>query len=809
MKTSILQVICIVSVLFFISKPVSGQMQILGKVADKVGKPLSFANILVFNVQDSSFVKGDIAKEDGSFTIQNIKEGAYFCEVSMLGFSKKNTTFFQLIPQAPTMDLGVVALTENTELNTVEIVAKKPLFEQKIDRLVINVENSITSAGSTALDVLERSPGVMVNRQDNTISLSGKSGVVVMINGKLNYMSSDAAVQMLSGMSAGSIEKIELLSTPPSNLDAEGNAGYINILLKKNQNEGFSGSYAFTAGYGRGTVGNGSFNLNYRHKKITIYGSYDYVHLGQEQNSRTYRRIMLGNNLLETETSALRHPSDNNHNVRIGLDYQLDAKTMVSLAVSGFSKKYAMNNTLNESTLSRNNVVDTLIRLKINEVNLWKHVGASFGVQRILRENEALSFGVDYLHYDNDQPVNYNNTWFDGKNNLLFNQTVRSTKITPINFGIVKMDYSRDFGKKGKLEMGVKAVMSQFKNNVGVETLMFNAWKADPDFTAKYRLKESIGAAYTSYETKWGPKTTVKGGLRFEYTQSNLGSEEVPNIVDRKYGRLFPSLFLTHDYNKNKTLSFSYSRRITRPTFKDLAPFTFFIDPNTFLSGNAALQPAISDNLKADYRFKSTLFSLQYSYTSSPIAGFQARLKPGSNKLYYVAENQKNLQTYSLTIGQPYSPVKWWTTYTNLAGVFSVVNAYNNGYLVTVKFPNVTLYNVQTFSLTKKVTLEVSGYYNSGGLWGISKMKAFGELNVGLQKRMGKDGGKLSIGYDNIFNSSIYRINLNLPEQQQYFETRLQFTQPKFKISWSQNFGNQKMKAAAKRAEAEEKARVE
>jgi hypothetical protein len=149
------------------------------------------------------------------------------------------------------------------------------------------------------------------------------------------------------------------------------------------------------------------------------------------------------------------------------------------------------------------------------------------------------------------------------------------------------------------------------------------------------------------------------------------------------------------------------------------------------------------------------------------------------------------------------------TSYTNLAGMFSQVQAYNNGYLVTVKFPNMNLYSVQTFSLPKKFSLEISGYYNSGGLWGISKMKAFGEANVALQKKMGKEGGKLSIGYDNIFNSAVYQINLDLPEQQQYFETKMQFTQPKFKISWSQNFGNQKMKAAAKRAEAEEKARVE
>jgi hypothetical protein len=809
MKTPIKSTILSLSFLLLISQATLGQTQISGKVADNLGKPLPFATILLLNAKDSSFVKGEIAKEDGSFTIQNIKEGAYFCDVSMIGFSKKHTPFFQLIPQSPTVNLGVISLTENNELSTVEIIAKKPLFEQKIDRLVINVESSITSAGSTALDVLERSPGVMVNRQDNTISLSGKSGVVVMINGKLNYMTADAAVQMLSGMSAATIEKIELMSTPPSNLDAEGNAGYINIVLKKNQNEGFNGSYALTAGYGKGGVGNGSINLNYRHKKVTLYAAYDYVHLGQEQTFWTYRRILLGNNLVETETSTFRPQKTNNQNVRVGLDYQLNTKTTIGVGVSALANKYELKNGLSNAQFSRNKVVDTLVQLNVNNVNRLKHIGLNFNIRHILRENEVLSFTADYLHYDNDQFVNYDNKWLDGKNNLLFEQPMHTSKITPINFGVVKMDYARDFGKKGKLEMGVKAVMSRFKNDIGVETLIANSWTADPEFTGKYSLMENIGAVYTSYETKWGEKTSVKSGLRYEYTQSNLGSEEIPNIVDRKYGRLFPSVFVSHDYNKNKTLSFSYSRRITRPTFNDLAPFIIFLDPNTFASGNAALQPAISSNLKADYRFKSTLFSLQYSHTSSPIAALQARVKPGSNKLYYVAENQKSLQTYSLTIGQPYSPAKWWNMYTNLAGVFSQVSSYNNGALITVKFPYLTLYSVQTFSLSQKTTFEISGNYNSGGLWGIVKRKAFGELNVALQRKMGKDGSKLSIGYDNIFNSSFYRLNLNLPEQQQYFESRLQLTQPRFKISWSQNFGNQKMKAAAKRAAVEEKARVE
>ena len=809
MKTVIQSWVLTLSALFIVQSTLLAQAQIIGKVADNAGKPLPYANVLLLNAKDSSFIKGDIAREDGGFAIQNAAIGNYLVEISMVGFVKKYSTAFQLTPQYLTKNLGTTTLNEMAELATVEVVTKKPLFEQKIDRLVVNVENSITSAGSTALDVLERSPGIVVNRQDNSISMSGKAGVVVMINGKLNYMTPEAATQMLAGMSANSIEKIELLATPPANLDAEGNAGYINIVLKKNQNEGLNGSYALSAGYGKGAVGNGSFNLNYRYKKWTVYGGYDYVHFGQQQYADFYRRISLNNKIIETVSKTLAHPNENNNNARLGIDYQLNTKTTIGASVTAYSRHMAKGYTT-DAQFSSNQKLDTVVQLKVNEVNTWQNIGANVNMQHTFREGEILSFSADYLHFVNNQPVNYDNIWTDGEDVFLKNQMIRSDKNTPLSIAVSKLDYVRNLGKKGKIEMGIKAVMSQFKNDVAVATRTSTApWITDPTLTAVYDLKENIGAAYTSYEVKLNTKTTFKGGLRYEYTQSNLGTIEKPNIVDRKYGRFFPSLFLSHDVDKNVAWGISYSRRITRPTFNELAPFTFFVDPYTYFAGNAALQPSISDNLKADYRFKTTLVSLQYSYQNQPIARFQTQIEPNTNRSISISQNLNSDQTYALTIGQTYSPVKWWTMYVNLAGVYSQVSATNNGHLVTVKFPKMTLFSTQLFSLPKHWSFEVSGNYNSGGLFGISKLKSFGAVNAGFQKKMNKNGGKLSFGYDNIFNTSRYRVILDLPEQQQYFYTFLQFTQPKFKISWTQNFGNQKMKASAKRADVEEKGRVE
>lgn len=224
--------------------------QISGVVVDKSKKPLTGVNVLLLHSADSSLQKGVITDEKGAYSLLKVKSGSYVLSFSASGFEKVYSPIL-LFTDGEEKNMGEQVLSEaSQQMTAVTVTAKKPLFEQKIDRMVVNVEGNITTAGSTILDILERSPGVIIDRQNNSISLSGKNGVVVMINGKINRMPISAVLQMLAGMSAGNIEKIELITTPPAGLDAEGNAGYINILLKVNDQYGTNGSYSLTIGYG-------------------------------------------------------------------------------------------------------------------------------------------------------------------------------------------------------------------------------------------------------------------------------------------------------------------------------------------------------------------------------------------------------------------------------------------------------------------------------------------------------------------------------------------------------------------------------
>lgn len=787
---------------------IHAQSGIIGRVSDETHQPVSYANVLLLSAADSLLVKGGISGDDGSFTLNGISPGIYVLKIMMVGYTDHDSDAFAIESAGGTKDFGEMVLHEDVVLmDEVQVVAKKALFEQKIDRMVVNVASSITLSGTNVLDVLERSPGVMVNRQSKTISVSGKNGVVVMINGRINYMPAEAVSQLLEGMSSDNVEKIEIITTPPAGLDAEGNAGYINIVLKKNIGDGFNGGYSLGAGYGKGAVGNASLNFNYRKGKTNLFGGYSYLHESQDQVFDFYRSIPLDGKQVETRTISDRFPVRNNHMANLGLDYQVNDKFIIGGLLSGYNTRWDMDAT-NVAHLSSNGVLDTIITVENVELNQWKNLGGNINLQYTFAPGKKLSLDGDYLSYLDNNPTQYNNHYEDGEGNFLFENYTRSTKMTPITIRVGKVDYITPVGENIKLETGAKATFSSFTNDVGVEYSDDGlAWVEDPALTAKYSLEEQIAAGYISLAAPIDEKTDIKAGLRYEYTGSNLGSEEEQDIVDRQFGEWFPTFYLSRRLNENNTVNFNYSKRITRPTFNDMAPFVIFLDPYTFFSGNPSVQPAISHNFELGYTYKSALVSLKYGIEDSTIANFQSTIIEGTNKQLLYSENLKQMKVLSLTFSIPVTPVKWWNMYYNFGGVLQEAQKYDELGLQTYESGNFNIYTSQTFTLPKSFTLELTGLYVSGGLFGIFQMKPFGSVNLGLQKKFGDDGGNLRLGMDNIFNTMNYRDELNLEEQQEYYEAELQFSQPTIKLTYTRNFGNQKVKSARARETGAEEER--
>lgn len=794
-------------ILLFSFELLHAQASLKGRVTDISNDPVLFANVLLLNPTDNSLIRGSVADEQGNFEITLVQPGTYLVRAVMTGFLDHTTSPIDVTQNNGTLPLPDIKLLEDAvQMEGVVVIAQKPLYEQRIDRMVVNVAASITSSGTNALQVLERSPGVIVNRQSNILTLSGKSGVVVMINGRINYMPAEAVVRMLEGMSSDNIEKIEIITVPPAGFDAEGNAGYINIVLKQNLDEGFNGSYGAGVGFGKGIQANANVNFNYRKGRMNLYGDYSYLKESQEQIFHFYRRIMLNADQIETDTRSLRDPDTDNHNARLGLDYQMNDKTVIGLLVSGYDTKWAMD-AINTSLQTKNGIPDTNILVENYELNQWKHAGGNVNIQHTFSEGNKLTIDADVLWYKDNNPTDYENAYYDGSGQFLFSNSTRARKLTPIDIKVGKLDYTAALTSKIKMETGVKVTLSHFANDVGVDYLLGDQWVADHDLTALYNLDEEIFAGYVSLESPFGKGYNIKGGLRYEYTASNLGSVEQENIVDRKFGEIFPTLYLSKEFNTNNSINLSYSKRITRPTFNDMAPFVIFIDPYTFFSGNAALQPAIAHKFSAGYKWKTILLNLEYSKEDSSIARFQSTIIPGTNRQLLFAENLEGTDSYTMTLSIPVSPYKWWNMYYNVLAGYQEARKYFGNELTAFSAGGAGFFSTQTFILPANFTFELSGFYGTGGLFGIVKMDPVGAVNVGLQKKFGETGGTLRVGYDDVFHTLRFRGETDHTELNQYFSADLVFQVPTFKIGYSNNFGNQKMKGKRERETGAEEER--
>jgi hypothetical protein len=790
----------------FFFNPASAQSgTIQGLIRDTGNKSIPYANVLLLKSRDSSLVKGTVADSLGKYVFEHIPEGEYFITVSQTGFDPAYSKTFSVNNNGKVFYGETIHLSQtNHQLKAITVSARKPMFEQKADRTVINVRNSITSAGGSALEVLEKSPGVSVNRQDNSISIYGKAGVSVMINGKISYMPAEALIQFLSGVNAGNIERIELITTPPSKYDAGGNGGYINIVLINNPYAGLNGSYSLTAGYGSRPLGAAALNFNYRSGKINFYGDYAFTYNHTIQTSTAFTQFFKSGNLITNNSYSDRDCITQVHNIRLGADYQVNPANIVGVLLSGYSSRWSMI-AQNGVTAGAKNVPDTTIKTVDDpEINLWQNISANVNFQHIFKPGKLLYFDVNYIFYKDNNPNTYFTDYFDGNNKYLFHEDLRGGKITPIHFQVYSSDYTTPVGKNITMEAGVKLSLSDFTNDVSVDYLHQGIWVPDSSLYVNYVLHENIGAVYASFNISPGKQFSMSAGLRYEYTSSNLGSGEEAGKINRKYGEFFPTFYISKKINPDQSINFSYSRRITRPTFNDLAPFTIFFDPKTYFSGNPALQPAIASAVQAGYAFKKYNFTFGYTHENSTIDNFYfqtQRIDTITNVVYLSARNFLHEDYLTTSVSVPVTITGWWSMQNNITGTWvQIKTAYENVPVVLKNF-NFELNSIHRFTLPNEVAIEISGFYSSPAFMGTAKRKAIYQVNAGIQKKIGRKNDLLRFSVNDIFNSgSNFRFVDYLPLADAVVGRNFSFGLVAYKLTYTHSFGNKALKEKRERS---------
>ena len=704
---------------------------------------------------------------------------------------------------------GFCSAQKVVRLDSITVTGKKPLYEHKQGKLVINVQNSIAGAGNTVLDVLERSPGIVVNRQSATLSLNGKDGVAILIDGKLSHLSGDAALDWLQGMGSGSIEKIELISVPGAGLDAEGNGGYVNIILKKSDHYGINGSYSGTLGYGSGLVDEANYNFNERGERMNLYGNFSYSRIRKPLPINVNTTLGYGGSVVENRFVADRMEANRIVNARIGLDYQFNKRTVGGILVSGYDSKYTQSeNDLN--SILKNNSPDTTIRQTTRELKTWENIGINLNLQHDLRDGGRLSGNLDYIYYKNNQPFDYDASYYDSKDDFIYDQQKRSSKLTPIRFWIGALDYSKKFGKRILVEAGLKRTLSSFSNDLSVERYSQGNWLTDPSLSARHRLKENYSAAYGSFDLVITERMHGKAGLRYEYTNYDLTTAEGQAVVERHYGKLFPVAVLSYKLGENRSLDLSYNMRITRPTFNDLAPYTYFISESILITGNPALQPSISHSLTANYTYKKYFVALSYSKEDHAIAAFQPTIDTVAGKTLFTAENLIDQQLLSVLFSVPVNIGNWWSMQYNLTGMWQQVHTGSD-------FParpgrlNVNLTASESFRLPKNFSLEVSGFYQSSRLMGVSVQNSYGSLDLGIKKKLAGNGGSFTLSAGNLLKTQDFVLATDNPGLHQAAYQHINWVERTVRLTYVRSFGNDKVKERRERTTGaeEEKGRVQ
>jgi hypothetical protein len=771
-----------------------------------MNEDIPFSTVLLLQKEDSSMIKGTISTEAGTYLFEDIATGNYFLQSSFVGFEKTFSPSFLLTKNtiAPLM-----TLREGSELSEVVVRENKPLYVNEIDRTVINVASSLVSAGGTALEILERSPGVIVNRQSNSIALVGKSGVVLMINGKISYMPAAAVVQMLQGMSADNIESIELITTPPAQFDAEGNAGYINIILKKRLDEGFNGTYSLSAGYGKGLKTNDNLTLNYRKGKANLFGTYSYVQQNGFQPFEFERDYLRNGQDISIFTMASRDTKQENHNLRMGMDFDVSKKTVLGFLFTGYQNAWAMNS-LNQGATKVNNVKDSSVEVKNSETNTWSHLGANFNLTHKFSDKNYVSYDIDYLNYDNSNPNNYTNSFFNNNDNLASTSMTRSTKRTPLYTWVSRLDFHNVLGTKGSIDYGVKGSYNNFENRVEVQNQKENSWVTDKTLSSSSFLNETILAAYSSMDYQFNNKTSLKAGLRYEHTDSELETETGEKLVDRNYGLFFPTFYISHKVNKNLSMNWAYNKRITRPTFNDLAPFVILLDPNTFISGNAAIQPAISNSVKYALSYKSLFVSLDYSHQKYSIANFQQFYDDVNDRFVFSAANLDYTNTFSATIAAPLKVNKWWNMNNNLILLHQKVKS--SIYVNPLEFSVLTYQfnTTQSFRISDKLMAEGTTFFSGPSFFGTYKVKPFYGINLGMQYKLKSDKGSLRLALTDLAESIKYRTEISVPSENFSSRNVWDFSNRTLMLTYTSSFGRKEIKSSRGRqgGATEERARV-
>jgi iron complex outermembrane receptor protein len=734
--------------------------KIAGRIVSKNEKAVTGATVSLLRAGDSILVKQIIGNNEGVYRFESVADGKYIIAVTAVGHHKVFSKIIEINPGQSAVLIPPIPLTPVTQnLAGVTVTAKRPLIEQKIDRVILNPDALVSNTGVSALEVLENAPGVTVDKE-GTISLKGKDGVMVLIDGRPTQLAGADLVNLLRSMNSHQIDQVEIMTNPPAKYDASGTAGLINIKTKKALNKGYNGSASAAFTQGRYPKTNESFNFNYRNEKINWF-----TNLGHNYNT-AFGTLLMQRKIFDNTDNAIENYFDqtghriingNSINGKIGLDYFVNKKTTVGIVMNGTSASTNSTNTTVTNISNASKEPERKVNAIVDNSSDWKNFGSSINFRTLLNtKGRELTSDLDFIRYHSGNNQLMMNSYFDKDGNPIIKaDSLLGHLPQEVNLYSGRVDYIHPLKKGARLEAGIKNSFVKTDNDAAYDSIENRNIVRDVNRSNHFVYEENIQAVYINLNQPLSKKLGVQLGLRMEHTNTKGRQLATGEDFTRQYTQLFPTAYFQYKVNEKNTLLLNYGRRIRRPNYQSLNPFVRFIDRYTFSSGNPNLRPQLSDNVEVSHSWRNRITTtINYTYTANI---FDDVIEQRGQEAFRMPANIASHRQFGLAINANTPVTKWWMS--SIA-----FNAFNNHYKgqvsnipISLAATSFIVNAIQQFKLNKTLTAEVNGRFRSGWYEGLVKAKPVGFIGAGLSQQLMKNKATLRLAVRDILFSQQFK----------------------------------------------------
>lgn len=762
MKTSTQIFLMLFCFLFTLSSLAAKELgQISGQVVDEKGQGLPFVNASLLDAATEGLITGSVTDEEGRFLIETSRSGKMQLKISFIGFETFASNSFDLKP-GNKIEMGKITLKEELgNLSEVTVKATRPDIIVEADKTTINIEGTVMAEGNSAMDVIARSPGVYVDENDN-INLNGRPGVTVMINDRLTYMSANDLANFLRSMPADNIKSIELINNPTARFDAEGAAGVINIRLKKNNLDGLFGN-VHAGGLYNGIYGpNAGISINAKKGKWTNSASLNFNEFNFLNELNINRNFQLEEGVSNFDQESLITMKNRSLFLNAGTDYEINDRH--SMGVNLQASKYNGSDVGNSFTEITNPGTDDLffIRSLNDSESQNNRIFGNFHYVGLLDTlGTKISTDLDYTKMNQSSTALLSNfRWINDSESQASRDYILTLNDMDYNIFTAKVDFTKPFGKGRVLETGLKGSWVKSDNDLNLsKAIEEESFVQDPN-SNRFIYEENVLAAYATYKSKFSDKLSFQVGLRTEYSDIVGTSVTLDRVDKQRYIDLFPSFFLQQQVNKDYQIIYNANRRISRPNYRLLNPFVYFIDPLTLEQGNPNLRPQYAHNLEMNHVIKGAYqFAVSYSMVTDVFQQIFTQDEETRTTTTFT-DNLDRSQNWNLRAVIPVEIRPWWNT----SNMVQVNNARWKSMIgdamLDVAQTSLTIRSQHNISLPGGFRAELMGMYIGPSQYGQATIKGFGWVDAGVSKTIMNEKLSITLNGTDLFRTQLIRADV-------------------------------------------------